>query len=61
VCPAPEGGATLSALKKLLAEGWIEKNERVLLFNTGHFIKYPYTPSAPIHLRKEAVDFSSLK
>jgi threonine synthase len=37
---APEGGALLVALKKLLGSGEIEKDERIVLFNTGSGIKY---------------------
>ncbi len=37
---APEGGACLTALKKLLEEGWVKADERVVLFNTGSGIKY---------------------
>jgi threonine synthase len=37
---APEGGALLSALKKLLETGEIQKDERIVLFNTGSGIKY---------------------
>lgn len=37
---APEGGATFAALKKLLASGWIKKDESVVLFNTGSGHKY---------------------
>jgi threonine synthase len=37
---APEGGALLSALKKLLESGEVEKDERIVLFNTGSGIKY---------------------
>jgi len=37
----PEGGATLAALKKLMAEGWISPQERIVLFNTGTGLKYP--------------------
>ncbi len=37
---APEGGALLSALKKLLETGEIGKDERIVLFNTGSGIKY---------------------
>ncbi len=37
---APEGGATLAALKNLLNSGWIKKNESVVLFNTGSGHKY---------------------
>lgn len=37
---APEGGALLSALKKLLDSKEVEKDERIVLFNTGSGIKY---------------------
>ncbi len=40
VLPAPEGGATLSALKKLLDTGAINRDEEVILFNTGSAYKY---------------------
>ena len=40
VFACPEGGATLAALEKLLAEGWISPQERVVLFNTGTGLKY---------------------
>ncbi len=39
VCP--EGAATLAAVRRLVQEGWIEKNERVVLLNTGTGLKYP--------------------
>jgi threonine synthase len=41
VCP--EGAATLAAARKLLADGWIQADERVVLLNTGCGIKYPET------------------
>src|SRR5215207_7840874 len=37
---APEGAACLPALKKLIEAGEIDKNERVVLFNTGSGVKY---------------------
>lgn len=37
---APEGAATLTGLQKLLDEGWITSNERIVLFNTGTGLKY---------------------
>lgn len=40
VCAAPEGGACLSALRRLRAEGAILRGERVVLFNTGTGVKY---------------------
>ena len=38
--PAPEGGATLAALLKLKEQGLVDKDERVVLFNTGSGHKY---------------------
>jgi len=37
---APEGGATLAALNQLLKDGWIKKDETIVLFNTGSGHKY---------------------
>ncbi len=37
---APEGGAIWSATKKLLASGWIQPHEHVLLLNTGSAYLY---------------------
>jgi threonine synthase len=39
---APEGAATLAALKELIQQHWITPNERVVLFNTGSGLKYLY-------------------
>jgi threonine synthase len=38
---APEGGATLAALKRLVASGEVGKGDRVVLFNTGSGLKHP--------------------
>jgi threonine synthase len=43
----PEGGATLAALERLLTDGWIVAEERVVLFNTGTGLKYPDVFSRP--------------
>ncbi len=37
---APEGGALLPALKKMIERGEVEKDERIVLFNTGSGLKY---------------------
>jgi len=37
---APEGGALLVALKKLLKTGEVKHDEKIVLFNTGSGIKY---------------------
>lgn len=38
----PEGGATLAALRRLLRQGWVGDDERVVLFNTGSGLKYAH-------------------
>lgn len=40
ICACPEGGACLAALRKLAADGWIQSEETVVLFNTGSGLKY---------------------
>jgi threonine synthase len=39
---APEGGATVAALRVLRGRGWIAPAERVVLFNTGSGHKYAH-------------------
>jgi len=36
----PEGATTFAALNHLMKKGWIKKEERVLLINTGNGLKY---------------------
>ena len=38
VCP--EGGAALAGLRRLVEQGWVDREERVVLFNTGSGLKY---------------------
>ena len=40
ISAAPEGGATLVALRALLANGTVSPSDRVVLFNTGGALKY---------------------
>jgi threonine synthase len=37
---APEGAATLAALKTLIQQGWVHPQENIVLFNTGSGLKY---------------------
>ena len=37
---APEGAATLAAVKKLVQQKWLDPEERIVLFNTGSGLKY---------------------
>ena len=40
IYPCPEGAATLSACIKMVEQGDIDKDEKVVLFNTGTGLKY---------------------
>ena len=40
VFPCPEGAATLVAYKRLISEGFLDKDETTVLFNTGSGYKY---------------------
>jgi threonine synthase len=44
VFACPEGGATLAAVRKLVATGFIASGDRVVIFNTGTGLKYPKVP-----------------
>ncbi|HEX6062728.1 MAG TPA: pyridoxal-phosphate dependent enzyme, partial [Longimicrobiales bacterium] len=37
---APEGGATLAAIRPLIEQGWLNADEEIVLFNTGSGLKY---------------------
>ena len=53
----PEGAATLAAVGRLRASGWLEGGEEVVVLNTGSGLKYPHTaavPEVPL-LAKDAV------
>jgi threonine synthase len=40
IFPAPEGGACVAALKRLLSNGFLKADERIVLYNTGTGLKY---------------------
>lgn len=46
---APEGGATVAALKHLLQTGFLHSDEQILLYNTGSGLKYleAFSPRYP--------------
>ena len=60
VCP--EGGAVVAGLQKLVAEGWVQPNEKVVMFNTGTGLKYPecFPVELPVLDPKEAIDYATL-
>ncbi|MBN2335833.1 threonine synthase [Candidatus Bathyarchaeota archaeon] len=58
----PEGAATLAALKKMLSAGDVDRDERVVLFNTGSGLKYTdlFTVDAPVVDPAKPFDYKSL-
>ena len=40
ILPAPEGAATWAAAQQLVRQGWMQADERIVLFNTGSGLKY---------------------
>jgi threonine synthase len=40
ILTSPEGAATLAGLRKLVQNGWMNSDQRVVLFNTGSGLKY---------------------
>jgi len=49
----PEGGATLAALRRLLASGEIARDARVVIYDTGSGLKYPEAWRAALARRSD--------
>jgi threonine synthase len=56
----PEGGATLAACQKALANGLIRSSDRVVLFNCATGLKYPMPDLSHQLDRHDAIDHSAL-
>jgi threonine synthase len=58
----PEGAATLVALNYLIEDGKVDKDERVVLFNTGSGLKYTtlFEVDAPVFNVGDKIDYLSL-
>jgi len=56
----PEGGATLAAYRKALAEGLVSDKDEVVLFNCATGLKYPMPDRSRRIDRHAPVDFGSL-
>jgi threonine synthase len=56
----PEGGATLAAWRKALAEGLVSPEEKVLLFNCATGLKYPLADQSKTLDKDGPIDFSAL-
>jgi threonine synthase len=56
----PEGGATLAAYRKALAEGLVSAGDRTVLFNCATGLKYPMPDRSRTLDRNGAIDLASL-
>ncbi|MCW3992386.1 MAG: pyridoxal-phosphate dependent enzyme, partial [Candidatus Bathyarchaeota archaeon] len=58
----PEGAATLAALRHLIEGGDVDRDERVVLFNTGAGLKYTdlFEVEAPVFDVGKKIDYRSL-
>jgi threonine synthase len=57
----PEGAATYAAYKRALAEGRVDKGERVVLFNCATGLKYPLPPVENKVDRHRPVDYAAMR
>jgi len=55
IFPAPEGGACVAGLKKLLSNGFLKPEENVVVFNTGAGLKYTDVTSQAMNLSRPSV------
>ncbi len=56
----PEGGATLAAWRKALAEGLVSPEEKVVLFNCATGLKYPLADQSKTLDKDGPTDFAAL-
>lgn len=56
----PEGGATLAAWRKALAQGLISPDDRAVLFNCATGLKYPMADNSRTLDRHAPIDFAAL-
>ncbi len=56
----PEGGATLAAWRKALAEGLVSPDEKVVLFNCATGLKYPLADQSKTLDKDAPIDFAAL-
>ena len=56
----PEGAATYAAYRRALAEGRINREDRVMLFNCGNGLKYPMPPVDRRLDRHQPIDWEAL-
>lgn len=56
---SPEGAATWAALIRLVADGWIQKRENVVVFNTCHAMKYTTGETATVRVVRNYAEWAN--
>jgi len=56
----PEGGATMAAYKRSLADGRVRRDERVVLFNCATGLKYPMPRAGATINKNGPIDFAQM-
>jgi threonine synthase len=56
----PEGGATLAAWREAVAQGWVEADDEVVLFNCATGLKYPLPDRSTTLDKNNLPDLASL-
>jgi len=56
----PEGGATLAAYRQALADGLVDEEDQVVLFNCATGLKYPMPDAAEALDKNGAIDLAAL-
>jgi threonine synthase len=57
----PEGGATMAAYKRSLADGRVRRDERVVLFNCATGLKYPMPRAGATINKNGPFDFAQMR
>jgi len=52
---SPEGAAATAAYDRLLASGYLNPSDRVVVFNTGSGLKYTDVTAEAMHLRRPTI------
>jgi threonine synthase len=60
ISSSPEGAATWAAMTRLMDEGWIGRQDEVVLFNTSHAMKYVEHPAPRVPVVKDYADWRRL-
>ena len=55
----PEGAATAVAYQRALAEGWVGRHERAILFNCATGLKYPMAAVTAEIDKDQPIDYSA--